>query len=274
MSLAERQVLAWRDLAVKVAKAQKGGHTNGEDRMSLNATNKNSHESVSKLRFAPNGNGLLVHFESADSAANGFVRRPMPEAGEQRREMSVAVEVSRDHGIITVPVRLPRYLMPEWSQDDWAEFIGSEQGFFHNFVDEAVVQCLSLALVADDDRRKEILRTANEVVIDFRGDLPNKYLAMMLGGYKVGVYRSGNNWPMWLSIQPTYDLALKEAERIRTEAGLPKNKSISAAGALSNFLKADMGLPILSSASAGTGGRWLIAAASVVVMGLFAWLMK
>jgi hypothetical protein len=165
--------------------------------------------------------------------------------------------------------------MPEWSQADWVKFIDGEIGFFHNFVDEAVVQCLSLALVEADDRRKEILRTANEVVIDFRGDLPNKYLAMMLGGYKVGVYRSGNNWPVWLGIQPTYDLALKEAESIRAEAELPKNKSITATGALSSFLKAGMGLPILSNSSAGTGGRrWWIAVVAVVVISLIAWLMK
>jgi hypothetical protein len=186
----------------------------------------------------------------------------------------VETEVSRDHGIITVPVRLPRYLMPEWSQADWMKFIDSEIGLFHSFVDEAVVQCLSLALVADDDMRKNILRTADQVVVDFRGDLPNKYLVMMLGGYKVGVHRSGNNWPVWLSIQPTYDLALKEAERIRAEAGLPKNKSITAAGKLSDFLKADMGDPILSR-SAGSGGRWLwIVVAAIVVINLVTWLMK
>jgi hypothetical protein len=46
-----------------------------------------------------------------------------------------------------------------------------------------------------------------------------------------------------LSIQPTYDLAVKEAETIAAEG-----KSISAAGALSNFLKADLGRPLLMSA--------------------------
>jgi hypothetical protein len=244
--------------------------------MSLNAMDENSDESVSKVRFVPEGKGLIAHFEHPERLVNlGVLQQPPLEPGEHRRELRVEAEVSRDHGIITVPVRLPRYLMPEWSQADWMKFIDSEVGFFHNFVDEAVVQCLSLALVADDDRRKEILRTANEVVVDFRGDLPNKYSAMMLGGYKIGVYRSGNNWPVWLSIQPTYDLALKEAENIRAEAGLPKNKSITATGKLSNFLKADMGLPILSNASAGTvGRRWWIAVAAVVVISLIAWLMK
>jgi hypothetical protein len=220
---------------------------------------------------------LIAHFEPPERLVNlGVLRQTQLEPGEHRRELRVEAEVSRDHGIITVPVRLPRYLMPEWSQADWMKFIDGEVGFFHNFVDEAVVQCLSLALVAfDDARRKKILRTADEVVVDFRGDLPNKYLAMVLGGFKVGVYRSGNNWPFWLGIQPTYDRALKEAESIRAEAGLPKNKSITAAGKLSDFLKADMGLPILSNASAGTGGRsWWIAAAAVVVISFIAWLMK
>jgi hypothetical protein len=246
----------------------------GEDGMSLNAMDENSDESVSKVRFVPERNGLIAHFEHPELLVNlGVLRQTQLEPGEHRRELRVEAEVSRDHGIITVPVRLPRYLMPEWSQADWTNFIDSEIGFFHNFVDEAVVQCLSLALVAADDRRKEILRTANEVVVDFRGDLPNMYSPMVLGGYKVGVYRSGNNWPIWLSIQPTYDLALKEAESIRADAGLPKNKSITATGTLANFLKADMGLPsILSNASAGTGGWWWIAMAPVVVIILIAWL--
>jgi hypothetical protein len=247
----------------------------GEDGMSLNAMDENSDESVSKVRFVPERKGLIAHFEHPELLVNlGVLRQTQLEPGEHRRELRVEAEVSRDHGIITVPVRLPRYLMPEWSQTDWTNFIDSEIGFFHNFVDEAVVQCLSLALVAADDRRKEILRTANEVVVDFRGDLPNMYLPMVLGGYKVGVYRSGNNWPIWLSIQPTYDLALKEAESIRAEAGLPKDKSITATGKLSSFLKANMGLPILSN-SAGSGGRWwIVVAAALVAINLVAWLMK
>ena len=69
-------------------------------------------------------------------------------------------------------------------------------------------------------------------------------------------------------------IALKEAESIRAEAGLPKNKSITATGTLSNYLKADIGHPILSE-SAGSGGRWWwIAVAAIVVINLVAWLMK
>jgi hypothetical protein len=152
--------------------------------------------------------------------------------------------------------------------------VDSEIGFFHNFVDEAVVQCLSLALVSNHERRTGILRTTDEVVVDFRGDLPNKYLPMMSGGYKVGVYRSGNDWPVWLSIQPTYDLALKEAESIRAEANLPKNKSVAAAGALANYLKTGLASPILSNSSSGIGSLGWITAGVMIVIGLVAWLMK
>jgi hypothetical protein len=139
-------------------------------------------ENVANVRFVPDGKGLVNRFQFPDTDAKyGSSLKP----GEHRRELSVNVETSQYHGIITLPVRLPRYLIPEWSQDDWVKFVESEIGFFRTFVDEAVVQGLSLALVADNDRRKEILPTANEVVIDFRGDLPNKYLAMMCGGYKM-----------------------------------------------------------------------------------------
>ncbi len=229
---------------------------------------ESSEKSVFKVRFVPDGRGLVAHFDF------GTLQQYRPEPGEHRRELMVEAEVSRDHGIITVPVRLPRYLKPEWSQHDWMKFIDGEIGFFHNFVDEAVVQCLSLALVAEDDKRADILRTADEVVVDFRGDLPNKYLPMMLGGYKIGVHRSGNNWPVWLSIQPTYDLALKEAESIAAEAGLPKTKSITAAGKLSNFLKAGMGHPIQSESASSRGRWWWIVLAAMGVINLAAWLMK
>ncbi len=223
--------------------------------------NEDSEKFVSNVRFVPNGNGLEAHFDF------GALQQYRLEPGEKRRELMIEAEVSPDHGIMTVPVRLPRYLRPEWSQADWNKFVDGEIGLLLNFVDEAVVQGLSLALVADNDIRKSILRTGDEVVIDFRGDLPNKYLPMVLGGYKVGVYRSGNNWPAWLSIQPTYDLALKEAESIRTEAGLPK-KSITTTGKLSNFLKADMG-QLIQSASANSAGRWWLAVAAVVVVANF-----
>ncbi|MFG1289822.1 MULTISPECIES: hypothetical protein [Xanthobacter] len=198
-----------------------------------------------EMRFVRERQGLKSRYQHP----SGFINKP--ETGERLARLSCEVEVSRDHGVMTFPVRLPRYLMPEWSQEEWSAFIESEIRLLHDFTDEAMVQCLSLALCSQSERRKEILRTANGIVIDFRGDLPNMYLPMMLGGYKVGIYRSGNNWPIWLSIQPTYDLALEEAESIRAEAGLPKS-SITAAGALSNFLNCKTNLqPILSNAGGG-----------------------
>jgi hypothetical protein len=241
--------------------------------MAPTSTDQNSDECVSNVRFVPSGDGLAARFEAAIHETNPRKVNPAPLGpGEHLRLLSLGVEATQDHGIMTIPVRLPRYLMPEWSQDDWSKFIGSQIGFFHQLVDEAVVQCLSLALAANDERRTEILRKADGVVVDFRGDLPNAYLPMMSGGYKVGVYRSGNGWPIWLSIQPTYDLALKEAESIRASANLPKGKSVTAAGRLASFLKADMDLPILSNSSSGIRG-WIVAGV-VAIIGLAAWLIK
>jgi hypothetical protein len=88
------------------------------------------------------------------------------------------------------------------------------------------------------------------------------------------VYRSGNNWPIWLSIQPTYDLAQKKAESIRAEAGLPKNKSITATGALANYLKGGLGSPIVSNATAGMDIRGWMVIIAVSMISLIAWLMK
>jgi hypothetical protein len=151
-------------------------------------------DGLETVRFIPERRGLKALFASPYS--------PPRSDSIHEATLSVDAELTSDHGVIAIPVRLPRYLMPEWTQQQWGELINCELGFFHNFVDETVAQGLSLAIINDKDRRAEVLRTANEVLIDFRGDLPNKYLPMMLGGYKIGVYRSGNNWPIWLSKQP------------------------------------------------------------------------
>jgi len=216
------------------------------------------------IHFAPERNGLVARFYFGHDASDGH-----------KAIMELDTELSRDHGLLTIPLRLPRYLMPGWGQKEWASFIDSEVGFFYNAIDEAVVLCLSLAIADNESFQSEVLRTANEVVIDFRGDLPNKYLAMVLGGYKVGVYRSGNNWPIWLSIQPTYDLALKEAEKIRAEAGLPR-KAIVSTGALQNFLGAKLGIPSILSDQTNRGANqtgWLVAGGALILWVIF-WFVR
>jgi hypothetical protein len=219
-----------------------------------------SSEGKQFIRFVPERKGLIALFETSSSTFS-------PSEGH-RAAIDLEVELTEDHGVLTLPVRLPRYLMPEWGENEWASFIEGEEGFFYRTIDEAVVQCLSLALASDEELRKQVLQTANEVVIDFRGDLPNKYLAMQLGGYKVGVYRSGQGWPFWLSIQPTYDLAVKEAERIRDEAGLPK-KSIVATGALLNALSVGY-LPLIMSASTNRKSflGWLLVLIAFILSGI------
>ena len=212
------------------------------------------------IYFMPEHNGLVARFYSSSGASKSH-----------QANMDLDAEVSKDHGLLTIPLRLPRYLMPEWGHEEWAKLIDGEGGFFHNAMDEALVICLSLAIADNKSFRSEVLRTASEVVIDFRGDLPNKYLAMVLGGYKVGVYRSGNNWPIWLSIQPTYDLAVKEAEKIRDEAGLPK-KAIVPAGALADFLKVGMGIPPILSDQAKQGvsrTSWLVVIGAIILCAIF-----
>jgi len=197
-----------------------------------------------KIRFSPESDGLTTK--------NLRLRSGEIRSGEYDRSLSIRVDASRDHGLMTVPIRLPRYLMPQWSTDDWIDFIDEEIDFFNRCVDECTVQYLSLAIVAKEERKREILKEAEQVVIDFRGDLPNRCLALMLGGYKVGVNRKGHDWPIWLSIQPTYDLAIDEGMKIRKEANISKpNDTLLAIGALTthvdpSFVKS-YGLPILSS---------------------------
>lgn len=186
------------------------------------------------------------------------------------RTLKVEAEISRDHGIMTVPVRLPRHLMPEWSQEEWDSFIADELGMFYNFVDEAVVIGLSLAIASKTTLRKEVLQTANGVAMDFRGDVPNGWFGMMWGGYKIGVYRSGQGWPIWMSIAPTYDLAIDEAKKLSDEAGLPK-KAIQATGALLNSLKVKLGPPVMSSRPSDIRTMAKFWLASVVFVGVAAW---
>ena len=194
-----------------------------------------------EVRFLPDGSGLRPVFLPPDS----YRRSPAP--GEHCRHFSIDVNASEDHGLITIPIRLPRYLMPQWSKEDWAKFVEGEIGFFQSFIDEGAAQCLSLAMVQDRDRKKCIIKDAEQVVIDFRGDLPACYLPTMLGGYKIGVYRTGNQWPIWMSIQPTYDLALEEAAKLRDEAKIPSTgPAIVAVGRLARFFRVAIGDAIVS----------------------------
>jgi len=205
---------------------------------------------VCRVCFSPEGNGLRAGLFLSDRSEwfeghDDFIK-DYGKPSEHYRNISISVDVSKDHGLITVPIRLPRYLMPHWSAEDWAGFIDSEMQSFHRWMEEGAVQCLSLAIMHGSERGKEVLKEANGVVIDFRGDLPNLYLPMSLGGYKVGIYRKNNSWPIWTTIQPTYELALEEATKLRDELKLPKS-SITAVGALQDVLKVNMGpLPISS----------------------------
>jgi len=88
-----------------------------------------------------------------------------------------------------------------------------------------------------DERRKAIIKDAQQVVLDFRGDIPNGYLAMSLGGYKIGVYRQINGWPFWRSIQPTSDIAVDVARTIAKDAKLVSTDSaIIAVGKLTDLV--------------------------------------
>jgi hypothetical protein len=98
--------------------------------MALISTDQNLDERVSKVRFVPNGNGLVARFEAPGRESSSRTASAAPfEIGEHRRELSLGVDASRDHGIITIPVRLPRYLMPEWSEDDWSKLIARLASF-------------------------------------------------------------------------------------------------------------------------------------------------
>ena len=73
--------------------------------------------------------------------------------------------------------------------------------------------------------------------------------------------------------QPTYDLALKEAQRVCVEAGLPK-KSITVAGALANFQSSSLNLqPILSNAPAAIDYRSILWVTLAIVIALVGWFM-
>jgi hypothetical protein len=82
------------------------------------------------IRFVQEGKGLTTnlgesYFPNSDT--------------EVVKTLEIDAEITRDHGTMNIPVRLPRHLMPEWSQEEWDSFITSELGMFSNFVDEAIV---------------------------------------------------------------------------------------------------------------------------------------
>jgi hypothetical protein len=182
---------------------------------------------------------IRVRFSSEEGGLNASVH-PLgdPSADGLERALIVESEVSRDHGVVTIPVRLPRHLAPHWSPDAWEVFFRREANFLCSHIDESLLLYLSLAMSQEQGHRRQLLKDAEQVVIDFRGDLPNKLLPMTLGGYKIGVYRRGQDWPAWLSIQPSQVDAFAEARRIRQEAGLAKSKAwLAPVGKLRGFVQ-------------------------------------
>jgi hypothetical protein len=177
-------------------------------------------DKVAEFRFRPERRGLKVELMKAYSPSGQPINPDPLEEGEHSRHLSVTVDASEHHGILMFPIRLPRFLMPEWRQEEWKYFLERQLHYIEGTLDECAVQCLSLAIVSDQDRRKKALEGASDVVIDFRGDLPNYYSPIMMGGYKIGVY-GRSNWPIWTAIAPTYDLALEEAAKLREELKIP-----------------------------------------------------
>lgn len=229
---------------------------------------------VWKIRFSPDEyRGLLSHCVTRYRSNALQPTQSKPEVGQYDRNLAIRVEASRDHGLITVPIRLPRHLMPEWSTQDWINFIDGEVRWLTAGLDECAVLNLSLAIADVEERRRNLLKEAKQVVIDFRGDLPNGHLPMMLGGYKVGIYRSGNYWPIWLSIQPTYDLAIREAESICEEARISKSDpSIIAVGKLADVVNPAFvkryGLGLIQSSKVNEVSLWMLC--WPVLLGVFA----
>ena len=96
-----------------------------------------------EMRFVQEGRGLKPRFQN-----------PHQRGGQQEGYHALItcdVEVTPDHGILTFPVRLPQYLMPGWSQDDWTRFLESQIGFFRTSPTKRLCRCLSLALCSQDE---------------------------------------------------------------------------------------------------------------------------
>src|SRR4029077_13270492 len=92
---------------------------------------------------------------------NGKPMDPLPlEPGGYSREFSMTVGNSRHHGLMMLPMRLPQFLMPEWSLEAWSKFLESELEYFQSAVAEFAGQCLSLAITRKDEFRKMALADA------------------------------------------------------------------------------------------------------------------
>jgi hypothetical protein len=69
----------------------------GENEMVLTSTDQNSDERISKVRFVPNGKGLVARFEvpTHETSLRPVSLAPL-EPGEHLWELSLSVEASRD----------------------------------------------------------------------------------------------------------------------------------------------------------------------------------
>jgi hypothetical protein len=133
--------------------------------------------------------------------------------------------------VISIPLLFPKFVMPCWNEAQWKTFCEEAIDMIYSSTQEFFIQSTSLSLA---NMHKDILADADSIVVDFRGDLFNGVLPIDRGGFKIGIYRKSNDWPVWLDIAPTFDLALKSANTIKKETGIT---SVVSAGKLSSILE-------------------------------------
>ncbi len=182
------------------------------------------------------------------------------------QRIPIGLDLSRfpSHGVAQIPLPFPRFLQPKWSEREWRAFLKNHGGAVVAALREYLIQILSLAVAHDE--RKEIVAQSELVVLDVRGALYGKYLSKQDEGFKIGVFRYGHDWPIWLDIKPTWDLAIGSAKEIANEANLPQSaiRFVGHATAMARFHKE---FPPLVSEKAVLPGLGLLCA-MLFVLGL------
>lgn len=154
------------------------------------------------------------------------------EQGEQNYPLTIDLTPTELHGVIGIPLLFPKFLMPSWNEAQWKTFCEEAIDMIYGSIQEFFIQSTSLSLA--NMHKKEILADADSIVVDFRGDLFNGVLPIDQGGFKIGIYRKSNDWPVWLDVAPTFDLALQSANTIKQETGIT---NLVSAGKLTNILE-------------------------------------
>jgi len=176
----------------------------------------NEEESYLYLKFIESDEERFDNENPGYLLSHGHIDRPSS-------ELQIDFDVTDSHGIMSFDLLFPKFIHPTFSNDEWKALLNKNQSAILSTIQEYLIQTVSL--ISTYHSKEDILLGADSVVIDLRGALGREHMKGADDeGFKVGVYKANTNWPSWVYIQPTIDLAIERGAELADECNIPHEK--------------------------------------------------